>query len=386
MNSLYFPRTRKKNKKFHTIFIGRHILNVSLFAAVVFCLIISTYFVIKNASIDISGDIRRYITIRAIPIVSAANFEEMTSFEKKVINMIAGTSFGSARGNFKAIPLFCDVNNLERNVLAAGSDYVSSLFLKENIDYPTGNVSEQSNPSRGLEIKNETTYNINTDSLMKEKCDVVLTHKEPEILIVHTHGSESYTQSEKYHYSQSDYARCQDTRYNVVRVGDELEQELKKRGFNVIHDRTINDYPSYNNSYNKTLGIIESYLNKYPSIKCVFDVHRDAIVGENDTKIKFTADINGEKVSQVMIVCGSDQLGLENPNWQKNLSTALKIQNVLNKKYPGLMRPVNLRKERFNLHKTTASFIFEFGTHGNTLDEALASVKYFADGIEEVLK
>ena len=50
------------------------------------------------------------------------------------------------------------------------------------------------------------------------------------------------------------------------------------------------------------------------------------------------------------------------------------------------MRPVNLRKERFNLHKTTASFIFEFGTHGNTLDEALASVKYFADGIEEVLK
>ena len=111
MNSLYFPRTRKKNKKFHTIFIGRHILNVSLFAAVVFCLIISTYFVIKNASIDISGDIRRYITIRAIPIVSAANFEEMTSFEKKVINMIAGTSFGSARGNFKAIPLFCDVNS-----------------------------------------------------------------------------------------------------------------------------------------------------------------------------------------------------------------------------------------------------------------------------------
>ena len=322
----------------------------------------------------------------AISIVSAAAKDEVREFEYEIINSLAGTSFGDARLNFKSIPLFYAVNSVDRNVIAAGGNYVAQGFFDQMAEFSTGNVSEQSNPSDGLQIKNETTYNINTSSLVAEKCDIMLTHKEPEILIVHTHGSESYTQSEKHHYSQSDYARCQDTRYNVVRVGEELESELTKRGFNVIHDKSINDYPSYNNSYNKTLGIIEKYLAKYPSIKCVFDVHRDAVVGENDTKIKFTADIKGEKVSQIMIVCGSDQLGLENPNWQKNLSTALKIQDVLNKKYPGLMRPINLRKERFNLHKTTGSFIFEFGTHGNTLDEVLSSVKYFADGIEDVLK
>jgi stage II sporulation protein P len=127
-------------------------------------------------------------------------------------------------------------------------------------------------------------------------------------------------------------------------------------------------------------------MKKYPSVKCVFDVHRDAIVDENDNKIKFTTEINGEKVSQIMIVSGSDQLGLSNPHWEENLSLALKIQKALDDKYPGLMRPVNLRKERFNMHKTYGSLIFEVGTHGNTLDEALASIKYFADGIEEVLK
>ena len=87
-----------------------------------------------------------------------------------------------------------------------------------------------------------------------------------------------------------------------------------------------------------------------------------------------------------MIVSGSDQLGLPNPHWEENLSLALKIQKSLDDKYPGLMRPVNLRTERFNMHMTYGSLIFEIGTHGNTLDEALASIKYLADGIEEVLK
>ena len=246
-------------------------------------------------------------------------------------------------------------------------------------------VLDKSNPSKGVEIKNQTGYNIDADALSNLPLDFNLSGKDVEILIVHTHGSESYTQSEKYHYSESDNARCQDTRYNVVRVGEELYSELTRRGFNVLHDKTLNDYPSYNNSYNKTMSLIEKYLKKYPSIKCVFDVHRDAIVGENDEKIKFTTQIKGEKVAQVMTVCGTDGLGLENPDWQKNLTFALKIQRYLNEKYPGFMRPVNVRKERFNLHLTKGSVIFEVGTHGNTLDEALASIKYLAEGIEKVL-
>ena len=139
------------------------------------------------------------------------------------------------------------------------------------------------------------------------------------------------------------------------------------------------------------------YVAKDSGVVCGIEIAKRVfeLSGENvtfkilmadGTKVKFTADIDGEKVSQVMLVCGSDGLGLEHPHWQYNLSLALKIQNYLNETYPGLMRPVNLRKERFNMHKTQGSLILEFGTHGNTLDEALGAVKYIADGIEAVLK
>lgn len=332
----------------------------------------------------VDTDFNGFMISEAIPIVAAAK----SKADGGAFSALKDIFAFDALNNFEVFPVFCDIASLRTD---NPSDDTSDKpegeqAVQTGADYATGTVRDSTNPSKGLELKNETSYSIDTAALSESGLNISLDHKNPEILIVHTHASESYTQSEKYHYSQSDYSRCQDTRYNVVRVGDELDSELTKRGFKVIHDKTINDYPSYNNSYNKTLEVIKSNLQKYPTIKCVFDVHRDAVVGANDEKIKFTADVNGEKVSQVMLVCGSDMLGLENPNWQKNLALALKIQDSMNKKYPGLMRPVNLRKERFNMHLTEGSLIFEFGTHGNTLDEALGAVKYLADGIADVLK
>ena len=44
----------------------------------------------------------------------------------------------------------------------------------------------------------------------------------PQILIVHTHGSEAYTPDRLDQYEASDNYRTEDLNYNVVRVGDEL--------------------------------------------------------------------------------------------------------------------------------------------------------------------
>ena len=46
--------------------------------------------------------------------------------------------------------------------------------------------------------------------------------------------------------------------------------------------------------------------------------------------------------------------------------------------YPGFMRPVDLRAERFNQHMTSASLIVEVGSAGNTLGQALVSARLFA--------
>jgi len=41
-----------------------------------------------------------------------------------------------------------------------------------------------------------------------------------------------------------------------------------------------------------------------------------------------------------MFVVGTDGTGLEHPNWRENLKLAIKLQQKLNEKYPGITRPI----------------------------------------------
>ncbi len=376
----------RNGTKFKSIVIGKKSIGAVMVFAVVTAVCILFQVSIKYMNNAVTEIFYKNCIKMTIPYISASDLNKgIYNFKLKDI------SDKFYIGLIKQIPYFYELDsNLSESEQVFNYENEDSQSITKptnDIVINTGNIIEHTNSSVDLDIKNETGYELDKEELA-EKYGIINinTDKKPQILIVHTHGSESYTQSEKYHYSQSDYARCQDTRYNVVRVGEELYKELTKRGFNVIHDRTINDYPSYNNSYNKTLARIEKHLKENPTIKCVFDVHRDAIMYDDEVKLKLTKTVNGEKAAQVMIVCGSDASGLENPNWRENLGFALKIQREMEHIAPGLMRPLNLRKERFNMHKTTGSLLFEFGTHGNTLDEALASVKYIAEGISKVLK
>ena len=363
--------------RFTAVVIGKKLILALLAAVVATISCISLSLTLgRHMDADFSAFHRRML-YDALPLVACSDDITLMSDISAVVKLVSGLDIHNPLSNFEIMAAFCEVGDYELPS--------EKTLAQEELTLPVVNVVRENSSDAELKIKNETPYNIDTAALLKRPSDIYVSEDLPSILIVHTHGTESYTQSEKYHYSDADSPRCEDTRYNVVRVGEELASELTSMGYNVLHDKSLNDTPSYNNSYNKTLSVIESYLEKYPSIQCVLDVHRDALEREDGTKVKFTADIKGENVSQVMIVCGTDGLGLEHPNWQSNLSFALKIQNYMNGKYPGIMRPVNLRKERFNMHKTPGSLILEFGTHGNTLDEALASVKYIAEGIGEAL-
>lgn len=235
--------------------------------------------------------------------------------------------------------------------------------------------------SKNLAIRNETTYAPDLTSLLASPLDF----KSPEILIVHTHASESYSKDGATGYAEGESDRTLDTSLNMVRVGEELSKELASRGFKVTHARDINDHPSYNQSYNRTLKVIENHISANPNIAIVLDLHRDAAIKSDGTKLKFTSVQNGEKVAQVMLVCGTNQRGLPNDNWQENLKFALKLQNYMENTFPGFARPLNLRQERFNTHATKGSIIIEIGTSGNTLQESLNSVKYLADALTHVI-
>ena len=132
-----------------------------------------------------------------------------------------------------------------------------------------------------------------------------------------------------------------------------------------------NDYPG-TTAYDRSAEAVQRYLEQYPSIKIVLDVHRDALVGEDGTVYKAVTRIDGVDTAQVMLVLGSSEGG-EHPNWMQNLSLACRIQESMNTLYPTLARPMTMRSSRYNQQLSNGSLLVEVGTHGNTLQEALAA-------------
>ena len=161
----------------------------------------------------------------------------------------------------------------------------------------------------GLRIKNETGYWVDAAEILAEGPGLTLPPDEAQILIIHTHASEAYTQAGLDRYAASDTNRTEDTQFNIVRIGDELTELLTEYGLNVIHDRGIYDYPSYTGSYTRAGEAIEQYLQNCPGIRIVFDIHRDAL-GANGVVYKTMAEEEGTVASQIMLLVGTDESGL----------------------------------------------------------------------------
>lgn len=245
---------------------------------------------------------------------------------------------------------------------------------------------EYSLNSENIRIKNKTEYEINPSELLTDDLNIHIDPKSPQVLIIHTHGSEAYKPDGDDIYEASDPSRTEDTNYNVVRIGDRLTELLEARGISVLHDRELYDYPTYTGSYTRSMESIESYLSEYPDIKVVLDLHRDALESADGTVVNRTAaEINGRVCSQVLLIVGSNYSGLDHPTWQENLKFALHLQADMDEKYPGLTRPVTISQYRYNQHATTGSLIVEVGCTGNTLQESLIAVEHFADCLGDVL-
>lgn len=221
-----------------------------------------------------------------------------------------------------------------------------------------------------IKIGNHTSYSVDIDGMRKEPLSFNMNEEGPKVLIIHTHATESYSPEGAKRYSSGDSERSLDTSQNVVAIGDMVEKIFSERGIETLHDRGLHDHPSFNGAYQDALNSIEDYLNKYPSIEIVLDLHRDSIVYDDGTKAKLITKIEDKDAAQLMFVVGTDEKGLYNPLWRENLKFAIKLQDAIDKKYPNLMRRIDLRQERFNAHATKGSLIIEMGSSGNSLSEA----------------
>ena len=232
-----------------------------------------------------------------------------------------------------------------------------------------------------ITIAGACSYAVDKAALLTRPSALTAKADGPKVLIVHTHTSEAYTPEPGWEYESSDPLRTGDAEHSVVRLGTRVAELLNAHGIETLHDTALNDYPSYNGAYERMRQTIEGYLTQYPSIEMVLDLHRDAANDPAGMPVAFTAEVDGARCAQLMLVVGSDEGGLTHPDWRENLANALKLQALLNRIAPGLCRDIDLRTERFNQHETPGSLLVEFGCTGNTLAEALRSADYLAQAL-----
>lgn len=229
-------------------------------------------------------------------------------------------------------------------------------------------------------LHNYSGYSVDIAAMLQQPLQWELTGDEPTVLILHTHGTESY----KDQYSQTGSYRTQDIDYNVVSVGTYLAQLLEQAGISVIHDQRLHDDPSYNGAYTQSRESVQAYLEQYPSIRLVLDLHRDSIEDSSGQQVAYTLSTGQGTAAKLMLVMGTDAGGLSYPNWEENLSLAVKLQAQLEKNTPGLCRPISFRSSRFNQDLSPGAVLVEMGSAGNTRQEALLSAELLCKAIVDL--
>ena len=227
-------------------------------------------------------------------------------------------------------------------------------------------------------ISNSTDHALTVTEL-SEPFDARLADGEPQILILHTHGSEAYTMPKGQEYAPTGTCRTADNSVNMIRVGDEIAAVLSSYGISVLHDRVLYDDPAYDGAYERAADAIRGYLEKYPTLSFVLDVHRDAIEDKAGHQYKVITR-EDPSCAQISFVMGSN-----NDHWLENVKLAVAVQQRLTDTSPTLMRPMTLRNSNYNQHLTTGSMLVEIGTAGNSLSEALRAAQLFAMGFAQVV-
>lgn len=253
--------------------------------------------------------------------------------------------------------------------------------------YTAGTTPNYINISGNAYVKNNTNLpNETVQQAVNTRPEFqIVADGTPQVLIMHTHTTESYELASRDFFDNRLPSRTRDTSRNVVRVGDEIAKQFENSGIGVIHSVVEHDYPSYTGAYDRSKATVEAILKENPTIKVVLDVHRDAIASET-TRYAPVAEINGRNAAQVMIISGCDDGTMGYPNYLKNLSFASYLQQQMESDYPGLTRPVSFAYKYYNQSLTTGSILLEMGGHANSLEEAVYAGELVGKSLVKALK
>lgn len=223
-------------------------------------------------------------------------------------------------------------------------------------------------------VWNQSGVKADLAALLAQPLEWKLLTAEPTVLILHTHTTESYTKRDEPYVEVSSW-RTLDGNYNMRSIGAEVGRLLTESGISVVLEDTVHDYPGYNGSYVRARKTIRKALEQYPSIRLVLDLHRDAS-GSEGRQLRTLAKTDSGTAAQLMPVVGTNH-----KNYEENLALALKLSAQLERQWPGITRPLQLRSSRFNQDLHPAALLVEVGAAGNTHAEALAAARELAKAI-----
>lgn len=215
--------------------------------------------------------------------------------------------------------------------------------------------------------------------------DIEIGSEEPQVIIYHTHTTESFELEEKDTYDADFNGKTTEPDKNMTAVGDEICKQLEENGITVIHDTLVHDYPSYDAAYDSSRETVQALLEEYPSVKIALDIHRDGIETAEGVRLAPVAEIDGREAAQIMIISGCDDGTMDMPNYMDNFRFACDLQSQTESMFSGLTRPILFDYRFYNQDLTGGSLLIEVGSHGNTLDQAKYSGELIGKALAQLL-
>ena len=330
-------RFKSKNRKNKKIFKIRYILYLTC----IYLVSNLTFSYLKDKQININN--KDFLTA----ILSANNNLTKKEYDSnKIINSV--------------VKLF---TNVDISSPVTALDYkISSNVVKTDDSHTDSydNVEELEKISNYIEDPNPTDID------------------DPIVYIYNSHQLENYNTNNTEIYN---------IKPNVMMASYMIRENLNKAGINtIVEEENVSEILRINNwkgskAYDVTRMLINDAKDKNKSLKYFIDIHRDSV-----THDKTTINIDGVSYARFYFV-----IGLENPNYEKNMNFAKALDAMLNSSKKGISKGILQKQGKsvngiYNQDIDSNVILIEVGGYENTIEEVNNSVDVLSEVLIKYIK